>query len=328
MINRSTLTVTLLVFTAGVSADHATELAQSWLERMHRAAKTQNYDGTFVYSRDNSMNAMRIIHAVDKGGVRERLVSLDGNGREVIRSSDSVICILPDRETVVVEKGQPKENFPPRFPMRVGRLAAYYEFDVNEQNNERVAGQTTAQITITPKDGFRYGYRLWVDRQTGLLLKSRLLDDHSKPVEQFMFTRIEYLNEVPEKLLQPGVDGKAFTWYEADDREQAVGDRREQGWELTKTPPGFELDFHREHSFARSKQLTKHLVLTDGLASVSVFIEPHYETEEVEENLMGGSRMGAINAYGRVLNGYHVTAVGEVPQAAVRMISESVNYKK
>ncbi len=324
MINRSALVVYLLIFASGVDADHASEQVQAWLERMHVGNNTLSFDGTFVYSRDNSISAMRIVRSVTDSGVRERLVSLGGNGREVIRDKDSVVCILPDRETVVVEKGRPKSEFPPKFPMKIGKLEAYYEFYVDEDVKERVAGQPTALITITPKDSFRYGYRLWVDRKTGLLLKSRLLDGGQSPVEQFMFTQIEYLDKVPEELLQPAVDGKEFAWYEADGGAASLAKAAGKAWEFSGMPPGFDLDVQRAHNLARSKNPADHLVLSDGLASVSVFIENH---DEDDTNLIGGSRMGAINAYGREMNGYHVTAVGEVPQAAVKLISESVRYK-
>ncbi len=295
-----------------------------WLERMQAAGSRYSYDGTFVYVRGDEVSTMRLIHSVRDGRMRERLVSLDGNGREVIRTEDRVTCFLPDRKAVVVEKARPKGDFPPSFPTRIDDLVAYYDFAVDEACRDRVAGLATAKITISPRDGYRYGYHLWVDRRTGLLLKSHLLDERMRPVEKFMFTHLTYLDEVPEEWLEPGIKGDGFTWYRAEDPAGPGHLRQTREWVLTDVPPGYRLTMHGEHQPARASRMQEHLVLSDGLASVSVFIEP----ADDEDNLMGGSRMGAVSAWGRVLNGYHVTVVGEVPLAAVRRIARAVQYEE
>lgn len=317
------LPVILLVVPVVVYADDHEAVTQ-WLQKMHRAAHTINYVGKFVYQQDKQLTLMEIIHAVDDEGERERLISLDEVGREVIREKNKVTCILPDRQSVVVEKGRPNLQFPPAFPMNIEHLRGQYRFILDRR--ERVAGQTAQKISINPVDKFRYGHRLWVDVDSGLLLKTHLLDEKGRLLEQFMFTEIEFMNEIPEEMLKPRVTGKNYTWYEADGEAHDEDHERlsdHHDWLVSRMPAGFIHDMQRDHNLA-NKTAVKHMVFSDGLASVSVFIE---KRKKQSPNLIGASRMGAVNAYGKIMSDYHVTAVGEVPQATVRMISDSVQFK-
>ncbi len=320
------LCLSLVVSGAAAAGGAGVERVRVWLERMQAAVSRYSYDGTFVYVRGDEVSTMRLIHSVRDGQMRERLVSLDGNGREVIRTEDRVTCFLPDREAVVVEKARPRRDFPPSFPTRIDDLVAYYDFLLDENCRDRVAGLATAKITISPRDGYRYGYHLWVDRRTGLLLKSHLLNERMEPVEQFMFTHLVYLDEVPEEWLEPSISGEGFTWYRADDPPGPDHLRQTREWVLTDVPPGFRLTMHGEHRPARARALQEHLVLSDGLAAVTVYIEAL--DQDGEDNLMGGSRMGAVSAWGRLVDGHHVTAMGVVPLATVKRIARAVRYEK
>lgn len=309
-------------FLLTTSLVYANEDVYDWLQKMQRAAHMANYDGTFVYTQDDQLSAMRLIHKVDENGEHERLISLDSTGREVIRNNKHVTCVLPDSKAVVVEKGRPQVQFPPPFPASVEDLKKYYRFELG--NRERVAGQLTQQIVITPRDQFRYGHRLWIDVKTGLLLQKHLMNETGKPVEKFMFTRIEYMDVIPDEWLKSQSMGKEFTWYEADGNRLENKEKVQQ-WEVGWLPDGFVADMHREHQLPSEQMPLEHLVFSDGLSSISVFIEPQNKSGA---NLIGGSSMGAVNAHGRHVNGYHVTVVGEVPQAAVRQVCSSVKKKR
>lgn len=290
---------------------------------MQHAAHMQSYDGTFVYSQgENKLSAMRIIHSADKKGERERLVSLDSIGREVIRDSKSVICILPDRKTVVVEKDRPPSQFPPPFPDKLDHLKGQYSFAM--QGEEKVAGQLAHKLVVNPNDKFRYGHRLWVDKKTGLLLKTHLVNAQGKLIEQFMFTHIKYMNRVPDKLLKSSVDSTKFKRYESDDiKAKSKSVNPALVWQVTKLPPGFKRDYQRRLQMPASRVTSNQLVYSDGLASISVFIENNRD----DPNLIGHAKMGAVNVHGKTFKDFHVTAVGEVPHATVKMISESVIVK-
>jgi len=305
---------------AAVLADSAG--VEAWLQKMHRSAHMSNYSGKFIYQQDSQLSLMKIVHAATKDGEHERLISLDDVGREVIRTKGSVTCILPDSKSVVVEKGRPEQQFPPAFPMKIKNLQSHYTFLLKKQ--EMVAGRVAQKIVISPKDQYRYGHSLWVDRETGLLLKTHLLDENGNLLEQFMFTEIEFMDVIPEKMLEPRITGDAYTWHEAKKPDTDINIEKDGGnWMVRMLPAGFRSDMKRHHKMPNQK-VVQHLVFTDGLASVSIFIEKHQASMP---NLVGASSMGAVNAFGMLVDTHHITAVGEVPRATVQMISESVSYQ-
>ena len=293
-----------------------------WLAKMHRAAHTVNYQGVFVYGEQNNLSSMKIVHSTNGASERERLLSLDGTGREVLRTKNSVTCILPDSKSVMVEKNRPSSKFPPAFPVKIDALSRNYHFYLS--GKEMVAGQVAQKIMIKPKDKYRYGHALWIDEKSGLLLKTHLMDESGRAVEQFMFTQIDYMDKVPDKLLKPSISGENFTWYESDTPSKEVQSEPSR-WGVRRLPDGFKADMNRKHVMPRSGVSMEQLMFSDGLTSVSVFIEKHTNKGD---QIIGDSRMGAINACGRVIdNNLHVTVVGEVTHAAVKMICDSVYLK-
>ena len=323
MINKFVSSVLLLLISSSVFADHPVDEIEKWLAKMHNAAHMMNYDGIFVYGQNNELSSMQIIHSVDTNGESERLISLDGSGREVIRTGDTVKCILPDKKSVVVEKSRPDSEFPPTFPVKINQLSKYYNFHLNGET--RVAGQIAKKIIIKPKDKYRYGHVLWVDAKTGLLLKDHLIGEKGQTVEQFMFTRINYPNSIAKERLKPSTISKSFKWYEAKEPVSKKGTHKSMGWKVMKTPTGFVPGVKRHHKMTMSSMPVEHFMFSDGLSSISVFVE---EQMKNSKNLIGGSKMGAVNAYGKAIGNYHVTVVGEVPHAAVKMVGDSVKQIK
>lgn len=324
MKNKYLTLITGLLFALSnvVAADTDTKSVEFWLAKMHRAAHMVNYQGVFVYGQKGNLSSMKIVHSADKKGERERLLSLDGTGREVIRSKNSVTCILPDSKSIVVEKNRPSSVFPPVFPMKINELAESYHFSLSGQ--EMVAGHMSQKIVIKPKDRYRYGHSLWIDVKSGLLLKTDLMNEQGRIVEKFMFTQIDFLEKIPEELLKSSTTGSDFTWYESDDSKISKFEPPGK-WAIRTLPKGFKADMNRKHIMPRSGITLDHLMYSDGLSSVSVFIEKH---SDKNDQLIGSSQMGAINACGRVLdNGVHVTVVGEVTQAAVKLMCDSVYLK-
>lgn len=313
--------VFILMCLAGAARADEMDTVQAWLEKTFHAAHTLSYDGTFVYSHGDQLDAMRVVHAARADGERERLVSLSGPAREVLRDDSLVTCILPDDRSVVVGKTRGARQFPPRFSVDVHKLADHYDFAMS--GTERIAGQAARKLLITPRDRYRYGYRLWLEQDSGLLLKSELLDEDGRPVEQFMFTDIRFLDDVPDALLKPAISGKEYTWYQP--RAQYPQAPQDSGhWEADALPGGFSLVLRRTDSMPTAREPVEHLVFSDGLSSVSVFIEP---VSDSRHNLQGSSRMGAVNAFGRVVDGHHITVMGEVPEATVRRIGNSMAHR-
>jgi sigma-E factor negative regulatory protein RseB len=178
---------------------------------------------------------------------------------------------------------------------------------------------------IRPKDDYRYGYRLWLDDAFELLLRSELLNAEGKAIEQIMFTDIHVLESIDDARLKPNISGKEYRWLIDDEGRHDSSSSDMPGWQAENVPGGFVLKQNVMQRLPEHKGMVNHLLYSDGLASVSVYIEPLPENIDV---LRGASQMGAVNAFGRVVDDYHVTAVGEVPAATVELISSSLQYVK
>lgn len=318
VVTRSLLVVGLL-FPLGVLANPPVD-ARDWLSRMSHAAHALNYQGTFVYEHMGSMQSMKIFHGADAKGERERLVTLDGVSREVIRDNDKVTCILPDDKAVVVDATGPSRPFPINLPTRLEQLEDYYVAEV--AGVERIAGHAAQKIVIRPRDGYRYGQNVWLEQDTALLLKSELVDENGKVVERLMFTELEvHPGPLPHELFEPQSADADMVWYTREnDVAPEPKDVLVHAWRVTRLPPGFRHDGRRVHRLPTKARPVEHLVYSDGLASVSVFIEPKNGGSE----FVGSSRKGAVNVYAREHDGYRIMVIGEVPAATVRLIGDAV----
>ncbi|MBD3670566.1 MAG: MucB/RseB C-terminal domain-containing protein [Gammaproteobacteria bacterium] len=299
------------------------EAAMKWLQRMSHALHELNYDGDFVYAHGDQLTAMRIIHANNELGEQERLVSLTGSAREVIRDNDQVTCILPDTRSVIVErKGQSKPGFPYILPKGIKPITDVYHFELGEQG--RITGRDAQQVRILPRDEYRYSYHLWLDRETGMLLKAELINGEAT-VEQFMFTRLEFMKTIPDGLFAPDVDRKDFLSFHHERRkEKEAVATAEQDWRVLDIPAGFELMRHQYQYQTDRMEPVHHLVYSDGLSTVSIFIE---RLGAEQEPIVGPSPMGAVNAYSTLRENTQITAVGEVPEATVKRMAESVEFR-
>ena len=302
---------------AAESGDIQTD-AQQLLNRMAGATRTLNYDGIFIYRRNHRMDTMRLIHKVAGDGERERLISLTGNAREVIRDNKSVTCIFPETKVVLVEKSRNHELISAQLSEPVEKSAEQYLFSVVDQ--DRVAGRDAWVVSIKPIDNFRYGYQLWIDKENSLLLKSNLQNISGETLEQILFTKLDVMDEIPDRLLEPSIPGTGFTWYRLtpDDSETENNSPR---WQVQWLPTGFKLKNYEKQPAVSGRQVVDHIIFSDGLAMVSVFIEKYSQPSRF---IPGSTTKGAVNAFARIANGYQVTAVGEVPQSTVQRMAISV----
>ncbi len=310
----------LLALAAGTAA---AEGAREWLLGMGAAVQALNYSGVLVYQHDGRLEVMRLLHRVDEEGEHERILSLNGPPREVIRDPRKVTCILPDARAVVVEKRRPGRSFPGVLPLDLARIERHYALEL--EGSDRIAGRRARVVLVRARDGYRYGYRFWVDEATRLPLKFEVLDEQGRPVEQMMFTQVDIGIDIPAAALRPAQDAAGFTWYAGKDGSgegSSSSSLPEAGqWVVTRMPPGFEVRRHDLRRLPMSTFLVEHFMLSDGLASVSVYVD----RPDSEEGFMEGlTRMGAMSAYGAVIQGYQVTAVGEVPPATVELVARHV----
>jgi len=291
------------------------------LERMVQAAHQLNYTGTFVYQEGGSLQTMRIIHAVDASGEHERLVSLSGSPREVIRDHDKVTCILPEDSSLVVEHAGPPRSFPVILPDALDTLRKYYDF--RQLGSGRIAGLKTQQIAIIPRDQYRYGQNIWLAEDTGLLLRAEVLNEQGEIVEEIMFTSLELHDQIPAEMLQPQTENPGQILELSREPEKTSMATGQVRWQVTTLPPGFQQDIERLHYLPHKTQPVEHHLYSDGLSSVSVFIEKG-DGDEGESGYIATSGMGGVNAYRRKLDGYLATVVGEVPPVTVKLISETI----
>lgn len=311
----------VLLLPEAMAGDISTLTPRQWLERMSQAAHELNYDGIFVYSHDGHMQTMRIVHGRSEGNERERLLALSGPSREVIRDNDNVTCILPDDNEVVVERTGPGRRLPLDLPERLETLERYYSF--TDGGSERIAGHGARKILITPLDRYRYGHALWLHGDQGLLLRAELYNEDGLAVEQLMFTTLQFHDTLPAALLEPETRGRDVIWQRDREREDLPSEAEQ--WSIGELPPGFVLENRRHHFMPGITNSVEHLLFSDGLASVSVFIEPEAEGQP---GMVGGSRLGAVNAYTRSLEGYSITVMGEVPSVTARLIADSVSLRR
>lgn len=298
---------------------------EAWLARMNSALHHLNYRGTFVYLRNNHMETLQVTHrGDDKGGV-ERIISLTGPKREIVRDHKEVKCILPADRSVLVERRYSRAaRLVSAIPgsLDTTKISAYYRFE--DLGMDRIAGIPSKVIGIEPRDGYRYGYKLWLDKRTAMLMRSDLLDQKNQLIERVVFTSMTYPSHIPDSDLVPTEIRAGFTWNLQGETEQPLQEEKGVKWLAGKLPPGFNLSLNDVQRVAGVGHPVRHLVYSDGLASVSVFAELAAPGRKM---LLGPSRLGAVNAYGRTLNGRHLTVVGEVPAATVELIAKSMHLQ-
>lgn len=296
--------------------------ALSWLQRIHTATRTLNYTGTFVYRGGNQAETSRIIHSVGRRGIRERMETLDGRSREIVRSGDEVKCYLPDSKTIKIDKQTDHKVFPALLPENLQDISEHYE--VAKGGIERVAGRECQLIVLQPRDKLRYGHRLWVDTKSGMLLKSQTFNDKNEPIEQFFFTRVRIGGRIDDDQLTPRFLASSRAWHV--DNSGAVSTNLEAlGWVIKPELPGFRKVTEMMRTQGGSSEVG-HVIYSDGLAAVSVFIEPM--TNKTSMPPSGLSRRGEINVYSRQVAGHLVTVVGEAPAESVKELAEAVSYHK
>jgi sigma-E factor negative regulatory protein RseB len=311
---------------AGEASGHKTSVADApahWLERMNQALTTRNYDGTFSHWHGGHVEMLRIIHRVQDGTVSERLASLDGSGREYIRTGDSLSCYLPDERTVLVERRPPEESLV-GFPEVDAETASSY--DIREVGRTRLNRRDTHVIAVSPNDEYRYGYRLWIDDSTAMPLKTQLCDARGHVIEQIVFASLTLSAHIPDAAFRPEVSTEGFRWLRNDSVPPPPAGPT-LAWTAMRLPPGFKMAGRSAQTLPGTTGPVDHLVFTDGVASVSVFVESQSAPADQPQRPEAAT-VGSSSAFSTVVNGHKITAVGEVPPGTVRFIASQVKAQE
>lgn len=276
------------------------------LKAANEAAGKLDYSGTYYYHHGEHTEVLRVSHRVDKQGESHKIEVLDGPHREFLRINDEVYCHMADGKTIRIDKNAIQRFFPAVVPDDVNGLTRFYI--PKPGGAEKVAGRECQVIILEPRDQFRYTHMIWLDRQTMLPLKTRTVNSHGAPVSMFVFSEID-IGHKPEKAL--------FDVRMAGKRVQAASlssaPQDEQGWNVSP-PPGYVGILQAMRPLHGKKSPVLHRVYSDGISYLSVFIEPIVEGAA---HLEGLSTESAISIYSRRVGGHKVTAIGEVPAAAL-----------
>jgi len=283
---------------------------EQWLQVVQQAARKLDYAGTMVYQQGTEVRMSRIVHVFDGKVSHERLQPMDGRPREFIRSADEVKCLIPEAKRVVIERKTRAESFPGLAAAAPSELLQHYSVKV--VGRERVGGFDCQVIEIQPRQGDRFGYRLWVDRTSGLLLRSQTVNERGQVLEQMAFADVR-IGGIDREQLKPSWPTEGW---KVDEAAHRPVDLKEQGWRLVP-PSGFKPLFTVRRPMASGTALQA--VYSDGLASLSVFIEPA-SASDASEAL---PQRGPINAYARRVGDAMVTVVGEIPAETARAVAQA-----
>lgn len=295
------------------SAVAVADSAHIWLERMNTAVHKSSYEGRFVYQVGDKLDSLYLIHRVHNGEEKERLIVLNGPSREVVRNHQAVAVLKPGEKAIHAGTRRKASPFVRLQPLASEQVDKSYDFALLD--GSRVAGRESVEIRIKPKDSLRYGYHLFIDKQSYLPLRSIMVDEHANTLSQMMFVDLE----VGDSVTTIEHDHSRLNCARGHAAPMEPVDTQSR-WSFSDVPPGFVMSVYRAST---KDDMIEHFVYSDGLASISIYVEPLDET-----GFEGVSRMGATHAVSINRNAHQLTAVGEAPIATLKYFLNSVEYRE
>ena len=294
-----------------------------WLMRMHEASKKRSYIGTFVVSSGGAMSSAKVWHVCEGNQQVERVETLTGAPRSIFRHNDQVVTFMPDHKVVRSEKRESLGMFPELLQSTDSRIADFYR--MRHEGVERVAGVEADVVELVPKDSMRFGYRIWTEQKKGLVVKLQTLDADGKVLEQAAFSELQL--DAPVKMdqliqMMGKVDG-----YRVEKPVMVKTTASAEGWVLKAPVAGFKpmSCYKRPAASAAPGAEPLQWIFSDGLASVSIFVEPYDRQRHEKESSLS---LGATQTLTRQLDTYWVTIMGEVPMATLRHFANGLERKK
>ncbi|MCQ9616882.1 MucB/RseB C-terminal domain-containing protein [Paenalcaligenes niemegkensis] len=289
-----------------------------FLAEMQSSARELDYAGVITYTQGSATQSMRLVHMIDGTGERERLELLDGKPREFLRNNEQVQCLVPERKVVILERKR-SDRFPAVLLGHPKQLLDYYSVSKLD-DVKRVAGRECTVYELNPKDELRYGYRLCADTDNALLLQAQTLNANGDVIQQVSFVSIAYGSQVKAADLQSTIDFSNWRTIEANMNKV---DLSAQGWRI-EYPAGFEVISQVARSMGTGRKVSQ-LVLSDGLAAISVFIEP-VEDQGARLKEDKGSRRGSMNLFRTRIGDYWLTTTGEVPLSTLTELGRTAEF--
>lgn len=322
MISGSPLTLLLLLLLLWPSSLWAADAAIDWLRQMSDSSRMQNYRATFVYIHSGQVETLQLAHGYDAGVESELLTSLSGPQRRVVRNGDSILCLFPDDEQRVFSSPS-SLSMPFSLPKLSGSSKRFYRIAFD--GHDRVAGRSTRIVLVEPLDQNRYGYRLWIDESSFLPLRIALLNETGIAIEQVVFTHLEEMSKPPAELsesTQPLLAFSTATVGPAMPLLRSIGPPIR--WDENRLPGGFKLHSSGKRRLSHAVEPVDHFIFSDGVASVSAFVEREEDGTDWGE---GAANFGALNAFARRTGEYRLTVMGEAPVATLELISGALRIR-
>lgn len=312
---------------AGATAQAPERSINDWLMRMHEASRRRTYVGTFVVSSAaGDMSSARIWHACDGVQQMERVENLTGAPRSTFRRNDQVVTFLPDSKVVRTEKRESLGLFPNLLKTSETTIPEFYV--AQAAGAERVAGFDADVVQLNPRDNLRFGYRIWSEKKSGLVVKLQTLDGEGQVIEQAAFSELQM--DVPVKMDKLAQMMASTDGYKVQKADPVKTTADAQGW-LLKTPvAGFKpMGCYKRPAASNGRDDAMQWIFSDGLASVSLFVEAYDRQRHVHEVLLS---MGATQTLSRRLpdkgGDWWLTAVGEVPPQTLKAFAQSLERRK
>jgi len=302
---------------------------RAWLTRIHEAASRQNFQGTFVVSSAGNVASARMAHFCEGANQYERIESLDGQARNVFRYNDVVHTLWPASRVAVVEQRDLLNSFPALLQAGADSVGDWY--DVQPQGTERIAGHEANVLVVKPKDAYRYGYRLWSDKASGLLLRTDVLGERGDVLETSAFSDLVIgVRSQPESVLQPMKKLDGFRVLRPLLHPTGL---EQEGWTMRQVAPGFrqvscvnrEMDTPGDAEAAGSARQVLQAIYADGMTYVSLFIEPFVAKRHGRPILASA---GATQTLSMRQGDWWITVIGDVPAATLRMFAQGLERRK
>ena len=321
MMSRIILALLMGLYSIGVLANNSSDNEPALLgiiEQAKKAASELDYSGIYTYQQGLKIKASRIVHIVDATGERERIQTLDGVHNEYIRHNQDGKSLVPSVKMIIKEH---KRAY--KFP----HLLKHYDHNIDQnyslidnKETSRVAGRDCKLIKIQPNDNNRYGYAICIDGKTGMLLQTQTINSNKDVVDQLMFVNLSLGKDAANFSTDPSWD---IEKWDVTELNLLSVDLHSQGWRI-QYPVGFDIVTQISRQISPDKQVS-HLVLSDGLAAISIFVEPFNKNLHTV-NMQGGLNKGYVNLYRKRVSDFWVTILGQVPAQTVRSIGEKIEY--
>ena len=322
MKRKTTISVLLSMPTIGILFFNqfalAAEPPAEWLDRMSAAVQKSSYTGTVIRTKGGDAETLKVVRSIADGVISEKVTVQEGNGLEIIRSGNKVQCILPDKKSVLLETWNNQSTLFSTLPS--SDVQHGHVYDLSLVREDRVAGRKAVLLAIRSHDKFRFSHRLWLDRETGFPLKTELLDGDGSLLEQVKFADINFESSISPEALLPSVSLESFTFVAGTAKRIEL--EVETDWISNDLPAGFRVVSTKTEQLTGTEIPVTHILYSDGLASVSVFIAQAQNKKIARRSNVGGS-----NAHSLISGDYQITAVGEVPAATVEQIASSMRRR-